>query len=369
MNRHFELKAPHGKLVVVDVETENQADPQATVTSDVAAPANEVITRFQVSGDFFLEPDEAFDALGPALHGAPANESADGLQSRLDSALSEFPDLDMQGFDTRTIAVAARRALAGGKDFTDYQWEILRPGVLPTAMNVALDDVLLKEVAEGKRGPTLRIWDWDDKATVIGSFQSYANEVDQDGVDKHNINVVRRISGGGAMFMEGGNCITYSIYAPEDIVAGYSYVDSYAYLDQWVLGALARHNVNAWYVPINDITSDGGKIGGAAQKRRGGAILHHVTMSYDIDADKMLEVLRIGKVKVASKGIASAKKRVDPLRRQTGATREEIIDTMVNEFSTRYGAKVVELDESALTTGQELVDSKYGTEEWTKRVQ
>lgn len=368
MKRHFELKAPHGKLVVVDVETQNQVDPQSTVDASTPAPVSETITRFQVSGDFFLEPDEAYDALGPALEGAPANESTDALQARLDAALSGFDDLDMQGFDTRTIAVAARRALAGGKDFTDYQWEILRPGVFPTAMNVALDDVLLKEVSEGKRGPTLRFWDWDDKATVIGSFQSYANEVDQEGVDKHNIQVVRRISGGGAMFMEGGNCITYSIYAPEDLVAGYSYADSYAYLDQWVLGALARHGVNAWYVPINDITSDGGKIGGAAQKRRGGAVLHHVTMSYDIDADKMLEVLRIGKVKVASKGIASAKKRVDPLRRQTGATREEIITTMINEFATRYGAQTVDLSDAAMAAGQELVETKYSTEEWTKRV-
>lgn len=368
MNRHFELKAPHGKLVVVDIETENHTDPQATVQPDVAAPATEVITRFQVSGDFFLEPDEAFDALGPALVGAPANESTDALQARIDAALNAFDDLDMQGFDTHAIAVAARRALAGGKDFTDYQWEILRPGVLPTAMNVALDDVILQEVADGKRGPTLRFWDWDDKATVIGSFQSYANEVDQDGVDKHNIQVVRRISGGGAMFMEGGNCITYSIYAPEDLVAGYSYVDSYAYMDQWVLGALARHGVNAWYVPINDITSDGGKIGGAAQKRRGGAILHHVTMSYDIDADKMMEVLRIGKVKVASKGISSAKKRVDPLRRQTGAAREEVIDTMVAEFATRYGAQMAELSDADREAAQALVDSKYATEAWTKRV-
>ncbi len=80
--------------------------------------------------------------------------------------------------------------------------------------------------------------------------------------------------------VEGGNCITYSIYAPESLVAGYSYEASYAYLDQWVLAALAKHGVNAWYVPIHDITSDGGKIGGAAQKRRAGAVLHHTKLIF-----------------------------------------------------------------------------------------
>ena len=208
----------------------------------------------------------------------------------------------------------------------------------------------------------------DDKAVVFGSYQSYSNELNQEGIDKYGITPVRRISGGGAMFMEGGNCITYPLYTPIDLVQGYSYVASYEYLDQWVLAALAKHGVNAWYVPINDITSDGGKIGGAAQKRRRGAILHHTTMNYNIDADKMMEVLRVGKVKTASKGIASAKKRVDPLRRQTGIPREEIIDTMVGEFATRYGALPAELSEEDLAAARRLVEEKFGTEEWTKKI-
>lgn len=355
MNTHFEIKVPGGKLVAVDVDFSSPED---------GGRINEVF----VSGDFFVEPDEAYLALGPALSGASTSEDAKQLTRRLDAALSHIDGVEIHGFSTHDIAVAVRRAITGGTDFTDHSWEVLRPGVMPTPMNVALDELLLDQVATGKRGPTMRIWDWEDKAVVMGSFQSYVNEVDPEGVDKHGITVVRRMSGGGAMFMEGGNCITYSIYAPESLVAGYSYEESYAYLDQWVLAALARQGVDAWYVPINDITSTGGKIGGAAQKRRGGAILHHVTMSYDIDADKMMEVLRIGKVKIASKGIASAKKRVDPLRRQTGATREEIIETLIDEFTTRYHATPTALSETDLAASKELVDAKYSQESWTKRV-
>lgn len=180
--------------------------------------------------------------------------------------------------------------------------------------------------------------------------------------------VVRRLSGGGAMFMEGGNCVTYSIYVPEKLVAGLSYVESYEFLDRWVIAALAQLGVNAWYVPINDITSDGGKIGGAAQKRRGSTVLHHVTMSYDIDADKMMEVLRIGKAKIADKGLRSAKKRVDPLRRQTGASRAEVIDTMKQTFINRYGAAEASLSDEDFAAAQHLIDTKYGTEGWTHRV-
>ena len=97
-------------------------------------------------------------------------------------------------------------------------------------------------------------------------------------------------------------------------------------------------------MPLNDITSPTGKIGGAAQKRLGtGAVLHHVTMSYDMDGEKMVQVLRIGREKISDKGIASAAKRVDPLRSQTGLTPDEIIDRMVETFRGLYGLQPSEI--------------------------
>ena len=69
-----------------------------------------------------------------------------------------------------------------------------------------------------------------------------------------------------------------------------SFADSYAFLDDWVLVALRSLGIEASYQPLNDITSPSGKIGGAAQKRLGNGrrVLHHVTMSYDMDGDKMV---------------------------------------------------------------------------------
>jgi lipoate-protein ligase A len=152
-------------------------------------------------------------------------------------------------------------------------------------------------------------------------------------------------------------------------VDGMSFADSYPFLDAWVMEALAALGITAWYQPLNDIATDLGKIGGAAQKRlANGGMLHHVTMSYDIDADKMLEVLRIGKEKLSDKGTKSAKKRVDPLRRQTGLAREEIIGVMIETFRRRFGAVDAGLTEDELRRGRELVDSKFGTEEWLYRV-
>ncbi|WP_087117394.1 lipoate--protein ligase family protein [Corynebacterium urinipleomorphum] len=350
-SHHFEVKVAGGKLVVADL-----TDDGSTVTSA------------QISGDFFLEPEEAYDAINGALVGASVTESAEELQQRIDDALSPLPAVSLHGFSTRDVANAARRALLDAKDLTDYDWTVIHSPVLPTPVNVALDQYLLEEVAAGRKGPILRFWEWEDKAVVFGSYQSFQNELDPEGIEKHDIVPVRRISGGGAMFMEGGNCVTYSMYLPDDIVAGLSYVDSYQYLDTWVLAGLQSLGVNAWYVPINDITSDGGKIGGAAQKRVPGAVLHHTTMSYDINADKMMEVLRVGKVKLADKGVRSAKKRVDPLRRQTGVPRQEVIETLMNTFTSRYPAEVGELSDADIAAAEKLVEEKFGTEAWTHRV-
>jgi lipoate-protein ligase A len=171
------------------------------------------------------------------------------------------------------------------------------------------------------------------------------------------------------MFVEPGNTITYSLYVPESLVSGLSFVESYAFLDDWVIGALNDLGIAATYQPINDITSPAGKIAGAAQKRfAGGAVLHHVTMAYDMDATKMLQVLRIGREKLSDKGTTSANKRVDPLRSQTGLERREVIDRMAASFSNRYGLAEGTIDADTIARAEALVATKFGTDDWLNRV-
>ncbi|GGI82534.1 lipoate--protein ligase family protein [Pseudarthrobacter scleromae] len=348
--RHGEYKVPGGKLVVVDLDV-----------------VDGHLANVSLSGDFFLEPDEALLDINRGLTGLPDTTTAAELAAVVSSSLPAGAALF--GFSADAVAIAVRRALAKATSWADHHWNLIAPTVLPTEINVALDEVLTEEVGAGRRHPTLRFWDWQEPSTVIGSFQSYRNEVDPGGVAKHGIKVVRRISGGGAMFMEAGNCITYSLYLPQTLVDGLSFADSYPFLDAWVMAALEKLGINAFYVPLNDIATDQGKIGGAAQKRlANGGMLHHVTMSYDIDADKMVDVLRIGKEKLSDKGTRSAKKRVDPLRRQTGLARTAIIAAMVDVFTDRYGATPSQLTEGELATARERVGTKFGTAEWLHRV-
>jgi lipoate-protein ligase A len=347
---HGEYKVPGGKLVVVDLEIEDDR-----------------ISRFRLAGDFFLEPDSALDDINAAVDGLPVESDATAIAAAVRAALPDGAQL--LGFTPEAVGTAVRRALVTAPGWRDFDWEIVHEKAASPRMNLALDEVLTSRVGEGRRRPTLRIWEWDQSAVVIGSFQSYRNEVDPEGAAKHGFDVVRRISGGGAMLMAAGQIITYSLYVPASLVAGMTFADSYAFLDDWVLQALRSLGIDAVYQPLNDIASPTGKIGGAAQKRlANGGVLHHATLSYDIDGQVMTEVLRIGREKLSDKGTASAAKRVDPLRSQTGLERAEIIERFKDTFRSLTDAETGSISADEYAAAEALVESKFATEAWLHRV-
>ncbi|WP_136057308.1 biotin/lipoate A/B protein ligase family protein [Microbacterium sp. K24] len=347
---HGEYKVPGGKLVVVDLEVEDDR-----------------IARFRLAGDFFLEPDTALDDINAAVNGLAVESDATVIAAAVREALPDGAQL--LGFTPEAVGTAVRRALVTAPGWRDFDWEIVHDKAVSPRMNLALDEVLTSRVGEGRRRPTLRIWEWDESAVVIGSFQSYRNEVDPEGAARHGFDVVRRISGGGAMLMAAGQIITYSLYVPASLVAGMTFADSYAFLDDWVLQALRSVGIDAVYQPLNDIASPTGKIGGAAQKRlANGGVLHHATLSYDIDGQTMTEVLRIGREKLSDKGTTSAAKRVDPLRSQTGLARAEIIERFKDTFRSLTDAETGTITPEEYAAAEALVESKFSTEAWLHRV-
>ena len=350
MSMHGEYKVPGGKLVVVDFDV-----------------IDDRIRDFRLSGDFFLEPDDALGCINEAIEGLHPNGTIEEFSTAISAKLPS--EVHLLGFTPDSVGVAIRRAVTGAAHWRDYDWQIIHEPPITPVLNAALDEVLTAAVGEGLRGPTLRIWEWNEPAVFIGSFQSVKNEVDEEQAAARHARIVRRISGGGAMYMEPEACITYALYVPGELVRGMSFADSYAYLDEWVLEALKSLGIDAVYKPLNDITSPHGKIGGAAQKRLGsGAVLHHVTMAYDMDPEAMTQVLRIGREKLSDKGTASAQKRVDPLRSQTGLAREEIIEKMIEVFKRRHGGTEGEVTEGEWDAAERLVEQKFTTEAWIRRV-
>jgi lipoate-protein ligase A len=348
---HGEYKVQGGKLVTVDLELQEDGR----------------IGEVTIAGDFFLEPAEALADIRGAITGLPATAGYEAIAAAIRQALR--PEAALIGFSADSVAIAVRRALGRTDGWHDYDWQIIEAPAVSPAMHLALDEVLVQEVAAGRRKPTLRFWEWERPAIIIGAFQSLRNEVDLEACQRFGVEVVRRVTGGGAMFVEPGSTVTYSLYAPGELVRDMTFADSYAFLDNWVLQALISLGIDAVYKPLNDISSSKGKIGGAAQKRYGGGtVLHHVTMAYDIDAEKMVQVLRIGREKLSDKGTTSAVKRVDPLRSQTGLPREAVIQRMRETFVALHGGGPGSITPEEYAAAETLAAARFSSEAWLRQI-
>jgi lipoate-protein ligase A len=233
---------------------------------------------------------------------------------------------------------------------------------------MALEEVLLERLDAGRRGPTLRFWEWQDRALVLGSNQVLANEVDVEAAAELGFQVTRRMSGGGTMIVEPEGSISYSLYAPQALVAGMTFVESFAFFDAWAVQCLRGLGVPAEYRPVNDIVSPRGKIGGAAQARRRGAVLHHTTIAFDIEPGLVTRLIRIGRDRVSPRGVRSAEKAVSPLSWFLDLPREAVVEALISCFLARCSAEVRPLAADELAAARELADQKYATPAWIDRL-
>jgi lipoate-protein ligase A len=244
---------------------------------------------------------------------------------------------------------------------------LIDEGEYAEPMHHALDQVLLDRLDAGEIDPTVRFWHRTRPAIPLGRFQAYEDEVATEYVQDEGIDVIRRITGGGAMFAVPGDIITYSMYLREEDVPT-DVEESYEVLDEWVLDGLGAVGLEAFHEPLNDISHPEGKIGGSAQLRSGDAVLHHTTMSYSVDIEAMLKALRIGKEKVSDKAVKSAEKRVARITDHVDSSRTEVIESLKTAVDSTYGAQTDSLEQETLDRAKSVAESKFQTDEWNKRL-
>ena len=250
----------------------------------------------------------------------------------------------------------------------ELEWELIRASGHSAHMHMALDEVLLDHVISGARKPTIRFWQWTERALVIGSHQSVMNEVDGPAARKLGFTITRRMSGGGTMICEPARTITYSMYVPGSAVARINFKQSYAVLDAWAVQALVEIGVPASYREINDIISPRGKIAGAAQARRRGFVLHHTTAAHSMDVKLVAQLIRLGRDRLSERGVRSAEKEVSPLTWFTKLSCAEVTERMEESFAAAFTARPSELSAAEIDAARRLVESKYSTAAWVDRL-
>ena len=224
------------------------------------------------------------------------------------------------------------------------------------AFNLALEEHLYRSVDEGHPGYFL-LWR-NDPSIIVGRFQNTAQEVNRPFIEERGINVVRRISGGGAVYHDLGN-VNYSFIVPNDEGAPFDF----ARHARPVIDALAKLGVAAESGGRNDLVIDGRKFSGSAQHMDRRRLLHHGTLLFDSDLSVLEQALNVDEEKFTSKGFKSVRSRVTnilPMLPKPISV-SEFIDALRSSLS---GTGTYSLDETHVAAIHRLRDEKYATWEW-----
>lgn len=248
-------------------------------------------------------------------------------------------------------------------------FRLLETGFAPAAFNMGLDEAILESVSSREKPPTLRFYGWNPRAISIGYFQGAREEVDVEACRSLGVDLVRRITGGGAVFHD--REVTYSIIIPEGHrLAPPSIADSYSILCSGIIAGLALLGIEASFAPINDIAAGGRKISGNAQTRKKGCLLQHGTIILKADVDTMFSLLRIPAEKSRGKLILDAKARIASVWSLTGSADFNIASEALKKgFAQALSISLVPDSLSPVETERAaaLAREKFSRDEWTFR--
>ncbi len=167
--------------------------------------------------------------------------------------------------------------------------------------NLATEEFLLRESSFDQ--PVMRIWQ-NSPAVIVGRFQNTLAEIDHDFIKANEIDIVRRITGGGAVYHDLGN-INYTI-----VQKAMARKIDFETFTRPIIKLLAQYGIKAELSGRNDIEIDGKKISGSAQTIVQGRILHHGTLLFSSDLEMLGKALKPKGGKLASKGVRSVGARV-----------------------------------------------------------
>ncbi len=229
--------------------------------------------------------------------------------------------------------------------------------------NMALDEAIMESIRAGESLPTIRFYGWKPSAISIGYFQGLHNEVNLEACHEAGVDVVRRLTGGGAVYHDTEGEVTYSILGPLDIFPG-AVIDSYRLICEDIVYALKMLEITESFQPINDIVVGDQKISGNAQTRRGGILLQHGTILYRVDVEKMFSLLNVSEKKVDDKLIKSVKKRVTSIVEYKKISVERLIAALEDAFSRGKEITIGDYTPKEMQRAAELCREKYKTDRW-----
>lgn len=234
-------------------------------------------------------------------------------------------------------------------------------GIHNPQINLAIEEYILKNLDINE---SYLLFYVNEPSIIIGRNQNTIEEINTEYVEANNIKVVRRMSGGGAVYHDLGN-LNYSFITKDE---GNSIQGNFKKFTKPVIDALRKLGANADLMGRNDIEIDGRKVSGTAQYATGGRMYTHGTLMLNSDLDNVSKALKPKKEKIESKGVKSVRARVGNISEfiTQQMTVEEFKQFILKSIFEAEGSEIKEyvLTEEDWKNIEELSKTKYQTWEW-----
>lgn len=233
-------------------------------------------------------------------------------------------------------------------------------GITDPRINLAIEEYVLKHMDVDK--DSFLLFYINEPSIIIGKNQNTAEEINTEYVDANGIHVVRRLSGGGAVYHDLGN-LNFSFITKDD---GESFRNFKKFTEP-VVEALAKMGVKAELLGRNDLLVDGKKISGNAQFATNGRMFSHGTLLFDTEIERVVSALKVRKDKIESKGIKSIRSRVTNISEHLDEpmTIEQFkMGILESVFGGKENIQYAELTERDWEKIHELSAERYGNWNW-----
>ena len=249
---------------------------------------------------------------------------------------------------------------------------IIDTGVIEGRLNIAIGQAIVEARQAGLVPDTLRFLRFPPTA-LVGRHQALGQEIDLEYCAAQGIGVARRITGGGAIFMEPG-LLGWELALDRKTLGAPSLPELTRTICEAAADGISRLGVPARYRPRNDIEVDGRKISGTGGFFDGDTLFFQGTVLVDMDPRVMMSALRVPQAKLARRSLDSAEQRVVTLRELLGADTPElpvVQQALAGAFAERFGlaASAAELSAVELAEAQDLYRDEIGTDAFVTEIE
>jgi len=252
-------------------------------------------------------------------------------------------------------------------------WRFLKPEVKDAFTNMAVDEAILSARIAGLVPNTLRFYRWKPSAVSIGRFQDVFNEVYVENCRKHEVDIVRRITGGGAVYHDHVGEITYSVVVKESDLGFTDVATTYDVICKGLIEATKMLGISADFnlgdpKKCPNVSINRRKISGSAQSRRKRMLLQHGTFLLNTNLEKMFTFLRVPWAKTCVEVIPVAEKRLTSVEEELGTniSTKKAHQALVRGFQKAFEAQPIEgkLTSYEQKLAEKLRREKFATDRW-----